>query len=220
MVSPEFGRTIGRVSVMAGRIVVLISGAGSNMRALIEACSRGEVPGEVVVVLADRECNGIEVARGLGVETKVVEPSAYPSRDAWNEALKESAAAFEPDLVVSAGFMRILSPSFVDAFAGRLINLHPSLLPAFRGAHAVRDALESGVKVTGTTVHFIDHDVDHGPILLQEAVEVHAGDTEDSLHERIKRVERLLLPRACRMILEGKVRIQEGRAASEDLHSL
>jgi phosphoribosylglycinamide formyltransferase-1 len=103
--------------------------------------------------------------------------------------------------------MRILAPTFVDAYAGRLINLHPSLLPAFPGAHAVRDALDAGVKVTGTTIHFVDHEVDHGPILLQEAVRVQAGDTEASLHTRIKNVEHRLLPKACRLILERKIQI-------------
>jgi phosphoribosylglycinamide formyltransferase-1 len=196
---------------MAGRIVVLISGSGSNMQALVEACRRNEVPGEVVAVVADRPCPGIDLADGLDVETRVVEPSSHESRDEWSDALRECVSAYEPDLVVSAGFMRILAPAFVDAFAGRLINLHPALLPSFRGAHAVKDALEAGVKVSGTTVHFIDHDVDHGPILLQEAVEVRSGDTEDSLHERIKRVERVLLPKACRLMLEGNVRVQEGR---------
>jgi phosphoribosylglycinamide formyltransferase-1 len=196
---------------MAGRIVVLISGSGSNMQALVEACRRNEVPGEVVAVVADRPCPGIDLADGLDVETRVVEPSSHESRDEWSGALRECVSAYEPDLVVSAGFMRILAPAFVDAFAGRLINLHPALLPSFRGAHAVRDALEAGVKVSGTTVHFIDHDVDHGPILLQEAVEVRPDDTEDSLHERIKRAERVLLPKACRLMLEGSVRVQEGR---------
>jgi phosphoribosylglycinamide formyltransferase 1 len=115
--------------------------------------------------------------------------------------LRDRVAAREPDLVVAAGFMRILAPSFVDAFSGRLINLHPSLLPAFPGANAVRDALAHGVKVTGTTVHLVDHEVDHGPILLQEAVSVLPDDTEATLHERIKKVEHRLLPAACRLML-------------------
>ena len=118
--------------------------------------------------------------------------------------MRDRVAGYRPDLVVSAGFMRILAPVFVDAFAGRLINLHPSLLPAFPGAHAVRDALAAGVKVTGTTVHHVDHLVDHGPILLQEAVDVRADDDEASLHARIKAVEHRLLPEACRILLERR----------------
>jgi phosphoribosylglycinamide formyltransferase 1 len=117
-------------------------------------------------------------------------------------------AGYEPDLVVSAGFMRILSPVFVEPFSGRLINLHPALLPEFPGAHAVRDALAAGVKQTGSTVHFVDEQVDHGPTILQESVPVEEGDTEEGLHERIKAVEHRLLPNACRLILEGKVRLE------------
>ena len=200
---------------MPGRIVVLVSGSGSNMEALVEACERDEVPGEVVAVLADRPCRGVEIARARALPAEVVAPSSFASRDEWNEALRDRVAGHRPDLVVSAGFMRILSPAFVDAFAGRIVNLHPSLLPAFPGAHAVRDALAWGVKVTGTTVHFVDHEVDHGPILLQEAVEVQPGDTEESLHERVKRVERRLLPRACTLVLEGRVRIEGGRVRVE-----
>ncbi len=126
------------------RIVVLVSGTGSNMEALIQACRRGDVPGEVVAVVADRPCLGIDVAAGFDVATVVLEPSSYPSRDEWSAALRDEVARFEPDLVVSAGFMRILSPVFVDAFERRLINLHPSLLPRYPGAHAVRDALADG----------------------------------------------------------------------------
>jgi phosphoribosylglycinamide formyltransferase 1 len=118
--------------------------------------------------------------------------------------------AYRPDLVVSAGFMRLLAPSFVDAFSDRLINLHPSLLPAFPGAHAVRDALAHGARETGTTVHFVDYEVDHGPILLQEAVPVEAGDTEETLHERIKAIEHRLLPRACKLFLEDKLSLEGG----------
>jgi phosphoribosylglycinamide formyltransferase-1 len=201
-----------RVERMAGRIVVLISGAGSNMNALARACSTGEVPGRVVGVVADRDCAGLRLARAASVPVAVVPFSAYPSRDAWSEELLRRVRASHPDLVVSAGFMRILHPSFVDAFAGRLINLHPSLLPAFPGAHAVRDALAAGVEVTGTTVHFIDHGMDTGPTLLQAAVPVRPGDTEARLHERIKSVERPLLVAACRMVLNGRT---EARAEEE-----
>lgn len=196
---------------MAGRIVVLISGSGSNMQALVEACERDEVPGEIVAVVADRDCLGIDAAKKRGIETAVLKPSDHEDRDAWSAALKDVVAAHEPDLVVSAGFMRILAPVFVDAFADRLINLHPALLPSFPGAHAVRDALEAGVKVTGSTVHFVDHEVDHGPIILQEAVQVDQTDDEGSLHERIKTVEHRLLPQACRLILQGRVRMERGK---------
>lgn len=193
--------------------MVLISGTGSNMEALVEACKRGEVPGEVVAVVADRDCLGLQIAAGYEIETSKLEPKDFGSRDEWNAALRDRVTAFDPDLVVSAGFMRILSPAFVDAFEGRLINLHPSLLPAFPGAHAVRDALAAGAKETGTTVHFIDNEVDHGPIILQERVEIEADDTEEALHERIKEKEHDLLPRICRELLEGKIRLPGGHDA-------
>lgn len=190
---------------MAGRIVVLISGTGSNMEALVAACRRGDVPGDVVAVVADRDCLGLKIAEGYDIPTVLMEPDGFSSREEWSGALRDQIMALEPDLVVSAGFMRILSPVFVDAFEGRLINLHPSLLPAFPGPHAVREALEAHVKETGTTVHFIDHQVDHGPIIAQERVQILADDDEAALHERIKEREHELLPRAVRMYLEGKV---------------
>jgi phosphoribosylglycinamide formyltransferase-1 len=171
------------------------------MEALMGACERNEVPGRVVAVAADRSCVGLERAAGRGIRTILCDFSSYESRPRWNDDLRERLMQLEPDLLVSAGFMRILAPSFVDAFAGRVINLHPSLLPAFPGAHAVRDALAYGVKVTGATVHLVDYEVDHGPILLQEAVRVEPDDTESTLHERIKSVEHRLLPEACRLML-------------------
>jgi phosphoribosylglycinamide formyltransferase-1 len=190
---------------MAGRIVVLISGSGSNMDALAAECERGEVPGWITAVVADRDCLGLRLAEKRDIPTIVVEPGDYADREQWNVALRDQVAAQRPDLIVSAGFMRILSPTFVEAFAGRLINLHPSLLPAFPGAHGVRDALAAGVKETGSTVHFIDNEVDHGQIIMQESVPVTDGDDEASLHERIKEVEHRMLPEVCRLILEGKV---------------
>jgi phosphoribosylglycinamide formyltransferase 1 len=198
------------VPTVDGRIVVLVSGSGSNMAALSDACTQGRVPGAVVAVVADRSCAAIDRAAERSIPTTVCPPDPFDSRHAWSEALVSIVASHRPDLVVSAGFMRILAPVFVDAFRGHLINLHPSLLPAFPGPHAVRDALEYGVKVTGTTVHLIDHEVDHGPVILQRSVEVLAGDTEESLHERIKDVEHDLILQACRIMLEGRVRT-EGR---------
>ena len=196
---------------MAGRIVVLISGTGSNMEALADSCESGEVPGEIVCVVADRDCLGLTAAEKRGIETQMIDFNAYDSREEWCAALRDVVAKYDPDLIVHAGFMRILSPNYVDAFPGKMINLHPSLLPAFAGAHGARDAIEHGVKVTGSTIHFIDYEVDHGPIIMQEAVRVEQNDTEDSLHEKIKTVEHRLLPHACRLLLEGKVRIEEGR---------
>lgn len=201
---------------MTGRIVVLISGAGSNLEELAAACARGDVPGEVVAVVSDRECIGLKVAEQRSIPTSIVEFKSFDSREAWSDALRIAVERFEPDLIVSAGFMRVTSPVFVDAFSGRYINLHPALLPSFPGAHGVREALAAGVKVTGSTVHFVDYQVDHGPILLQEPVRVEEGDDEDSLHARIKVAEHRLLPAACRLVLEGKVSIESGRTHIDD----
>ena len=191
---------------MKGRIVVLISGTGTNMEALVDACHRDEVPGDVVAVLADRDCLGLTLAKRRGIATDLVDPKRFANREEWSEKLRDKVARFRPDLVVSAGFMRVLSPVFVDAFEDRLLNVHPSLLPAFPGAHAVRDALEGGAAETGTTVHFIDHEVDHGPIVAQARIPIEADDDEASLHERIKEQEHRLLPEACRKFLAGEIR--------------
>lgn len=201
---------------MAGRIVVLVSGAGSNMYALVRACRAGEVAGEVVAVVADRACKGVETARAEGIETAVLDPRGYSTREDWSADLRDLVETFSPDLVVSAGFMRILAPVFVETFSGRLINLHPSLLPAYPGAHAVRDALEDGARVTGSTVHFVDDQVDHGPAILQREVTVERDDTEESLHERIKAVEHGMLAEACRLVLEGRVVLEDGRVRRSD----
>lgn len=192
---------------MRGRIVVLISGTGTNMEALVDACHRDEVPGDVVAVLADRDCLGLTLAKQRGIANDMLDPAKFDDREEWSAALRNKVASFRPDLVVSAGFMRILSPVFVDSFEGRLLNIHPSLLPDFPGAHAVRDALDAGAAETGTTIHFIDHLVDHGPIVLQARVPVEADDDEASLHARIKEQEHRLLPEACRMFLSGEVKV-------------
>jgi phosphoribosylglycinamide formyltransferase 1 len=199
------------VRIVAGRIVILISGTGSNMEALADACLDGRVPGEVVSVVADRECIGLKLAEQRELNPLLVRPKDYESREAWNEVLRHEVASREPDLVVSAGFMRILAPLFVDAFEGKLINLHPSLLPSFKGAHAVRDALDFGVKLTGSTVHFVDNDVDHGPIIMQKPTPVRDDDTEETLHERIKALEHRLLPEVCTLLLEGRVELVDRR---------
>ena len=195
------------VWVVAGRIVVLISGSGSNMEALADACDDGRIPGEIVAVVADRECIGLKLAEQRELNHLLVRPNDHESREAWNEVLRHEVASREPDLVVSAGFMRILAPVFVDAFEGKLINLHPSLLPSFTGAHAVRDALDFGVKVTGSTVHFVDNEVDLGPIIMQKPTPVRDDDTEETLHERIKALEHRLLPEVCSLFLEGRVEL-------------
>jgi phosphoribosylglycinamide formyltransferase 1 len=192
---------------VAGRIVVLISGSGSNMEALADACDRGEIEARVAAVVSDRDCLGLVVARTRGLQTELLEPGDHESREQWSDALRALVARYQPDLVVTAGFMRILAPVFVDAFYGRIINLHPSLLPAFAGAHAVRAALDYGVKITGSTIHFTDRHVDHGPIIMQKPVPVRAGDDEETLHERIKTLEHRLLPEVCRLWFQRRIHL-------------
>ncbi|GLY52345.1 phosphoribosylglycinamide formyltransferase [Lentzea sp. NBRC 102530] len=160
------------------------------MQALLDA----DLPAEVVAVGADREnIEGLKRAERAGVPHFAVKLRDHADRDAWDAALTEAVASHEPDLVVSAGFMKIIGERFLARFGGRMINTHPALLPAFPGAHPVRDAMAYGVHVTGATVHLVDAGVDTGPILAQEAVAVEPGDTEETLHERIKVVERRLL---------------------------
>jgi phosphoribosylglycinamide formyltransferase 1 len=195
------------------RVVVLVSGHGSNLQALLDAVAEPGSGLAVVLVAADRpDAYGLERARRAGVDTAVVRPADHSDRSAFDLALRDRVAAARPDVVCLAGFMRILGPGFVRAFPDRIVNTHPSLLPAFRGAHAVRDALAYGVKVTGCTVHLVDEEVDHGPVLFQSPVPVEGGDDEDRLHERIKAEEHRLLPTAVRLLAEGRVRV-EGRRA-------
>lgn len=171
---------------------MLASGTGSLLKSLLDAAT-GDWPGRVVAVGTDRDCPATRIAADAGVPSFVVRLGDHADRTGWDATLTAAVADHEPDLVVSAGFMKILGPQFLDRFAGRVINTHPALLPSFPGAHAVPDALAYGVRVTGTTVHLVDAGVDTGPILAQEAVEVRGDDDEDSLHERIKVVERRLL---------------------------
>jgi phosphoribosylglycinamide formyltransferase 1 len=187
------------------RLIVLVSGTGTNLQALLSACADDAYGAEVVAVGADRlGITGLDRAARAGVPTFAHRVADYPAREDWDRALAQSCAAFEPDLVVSAGFMKLAGPAFLARFGGRFINTHPSLLPSFPGMHGVRDALEYGVQVTGCTVFMVDAGVDSGPVIAQAAVPVHADDDEASLHERIKRAERsLLVDTVGRMAREG-----------------
>ena len=182
------------VATTASRVVVLASGAGTNLAALLAAHVDAAYGARVVGVVSDNpSAGGLELARSASVPTAVVRPADFPDRPAWDRALAETVAVFSADLVVSAGFMRILGTAFLDRFPARVVNTHPALLPAFPGAHGVRDALAYGVRVTGCTLHVVDAGVDTGPIIAQVAVSVEPADDEASLHERIKVAERALL---------------------------
>ena len=183
-------------------VVVLISGGGSNLRAILDATKNPMYPIKVLAVGADKPAEGLAHADLFGVSTFVVEPGLFDSREAWARVLLSSIKHFDPDLVVLAGFMKILPPEFVQALSPNLINTHPSLLPNFPGAHAVRDAIAAGATSTGVTIHVVDEGVDTGPNLAQREVAILLGETELELHERIKVVERDLLVSVLQQIAE------------------
>ncbi len=190
------------------RLVVLVSGSGTLLQALLDACADRHYPAEVVGVVSDNPAAaGLGRARAAGVPGVAVALSDHPDRGAWDLALRDALEAFEPDWVVSAGFMRILGPAVLAAFPLRIVNTHPALLPSFPGAHAVRDALAYGVRVTGSTLHLVDEGVDTGPIIDQRPVVVEADDDEASLHERIKVVERALLVDVVRRMATHNVHV-------------
>ncbi|MDG4860999.1 phosphoribosylglycinamide formyltransferase [Streptomyces sp. T-3] len=199
------------------RLVVLVSGSGTNLQALLDAiAAEGSAAygAEIVAVGADREgIAGLERAERAGLPTFVCKVKDHDTRAAWDRALAEATAAYEPDLVVSAGFMKIVGKEFLAHFGGRFVNTHPALLPSFPGAHGVRDALAYGAKVTGCTVHFVDDGVDTGPIIAQGVVDIREEDDESALHERIKEVERSLLVEVVGRLARHGYRI-EGRKVS------
>ncbi len=186
-------------------LVVLISGGGSNLRSLLEAAGDAEYPARVVAIGADRDAEGFAHAAAFGIPTFTVPFTSYPDRETWGDALVDEVQAWQPDLVVLSGFMRLLPPRAVHALSPGLINTHPSRLPEFPGAHAVRDALAAGVTETGASVIVVDDGVDSGPIIAQELVPVHPDDTEHRLHDRIKLVERRLLVQCVLDIANGTI---------------
>lgn len=191
------------------RVVVLISGSGTNLKALLDAADAPDYPARIVAVGADVEADGLAHAEARGIPTFTVPFESYPDRDAWGAALLEQIRVWQPDLTVLSGFMRLLPAATVDALTPDLINTHPAYLPEFPGAHAVRDALEAGVRETGASVIVVDSGVDTGPIIVRERVPVRPGDTEATLHERIKPVERRLLIQVVRDVAEATLRLAE-----------
>jgi phosphoribosylglycinamide formyltransferase 1 len=182
------------VGRMKARLVVLVSGTGTNLQALIDACAQESYGAAVTAVGADRPgIEGLARAERAGIPTFVARVADHPTRADWDRSLADTVAGFDPDLVISAGFMKLAGPAFLDRFEGRFINTHPALLPAFAGMHGVRDALDYGVKVTGCTVFMVDAGTDTGPVIAQAAVEVRDDDDVATLHERVKVAERALL---------------------------
>ncbi len=190
------------------RIVILISGRGSNMEAIVEACAAQAWPARVAAVISNRaDAAGLDYAAARGIATAVVEHRTYADREGFDAALAQAIDAQAPDVVVLAGFMRILTPGFVQRYAGRLLNIHPSLLPAFPGLHTHRRAIEAGCKLAGATVHFVTAELDHGPIVAQAAVPVLPGDTEQTLAARVLTSEHRLYPMAVRWAIEGALQV-------------
>lgn len=190
-------------------IVVLISGSGSNLRALLEACDNPLYPAKILAVGADSAAAGLEHAEEFGVPTFVVSEGSFDSREAWAERVLEHIRFLKPELVVLAGFMKILPEAFVEALSPGLINLHPSLLPDFPGANAVRDALAAGANKTGSTIHLVDFGVDTGPVISQRELEILPGETQAELHERIKVIERKHLVDVVRQIAAQEIKLEE-----------
>jgi formyltetrahydrofolate-dependent phosphoribosylglycinamide formyltransferase len=201
----------------AQRIAVLISGRGSNMAALVEAAKAPDFPGKIVAVIADRaEAGGLETARAAGIAAIAVPRKGQPDKAAHEAAVIAAIEASGANIICLAGYMRLLSADFVDRFKGRMINIHPSLLPLFPGLDTHRRAIEAGVRLHGATVHFVTFEMDGGPIIAQAAVPVETGDTPDSLSRRVLAAEHQLYPRALAMVLRGEVRMSGDRAVFSD----
>jgi len=193
------------------RIVVLLSGRGSNMEAIVRACAAERWPAQVTAVIANRaDAAGLAFARDHGIATAVVDHKAYATRDAFDAELARAIDGFAPDVVVLAGFMRILGDAFVARYAGRLVNVHPSLLPAFPGLHTHRRAIEAGCKLAGASVHFVTPQLDFGPIIAQAVVPVLPGDTEATLAARVLEREHVLYPRAVGWLVRDELLIDNG----------
>ncbi len=199
------------------RIVILISGRGSNMQAVVEQCAQQGWQADVVAVIANRaDASGLAWAAQQGIATAAVEHRAHARRDDFDNALAAAIDAHAPDLVLLAGFMRVLGAAFVQRYAGRMLNIHPSLLPAFPGLHTHRRALEAGCQAVGATVHFVTPELDHGPIVMQAVVPVMPGDDEDRLAARVLQSEHRIYPLAVRWFVEGRLRVDGLRVVQTD----
>ncbi|QQG27485.1 phosphoribosylglycinamide formyltransferase [Pectobacterium carotovorum] len=194
-------------------IVVLISGHGSNLQALIDACKNGRLKGKIVAVFSNNaEAYGLERAQNANIPTCVLNPEDFADRAAFDAALANEIEQYEPALVILAGYMRILSPEFVAQFAGKMLNIHPSLLPKYPGLHTHRKALENGDREHGTSVHFVTDELDGGPLILQAKVPVFSDDTEESLSERVKTHEHTIYPMVINWFLNGRLVMRDSEA--------
>ncbi|MTB65984.1 phosphoribosylglycinamide formyltransferase [Providencia sp. wls1943] len=194
-------------------IVVLISGSGSNLQSIIDACQRHEIDGQIVAVISNKsDAYGLVRAQEAGIPALCVSSKAFTDRQAYDAVLLDTIEQYQPDLVVLAGFMRILTPEFVKHFTGKMLNIHPSLLPKYPGLHTHRRALENGDSEHGTSVHFVTEELDGGPIILQGYVPILPQDTEDDLVERVKLQEHLIYPQVIAWFVSGRLIMQDGKA--------
>ncbi len=200
------------------KIAVLASGSGSNLQAILEAIDRGDIEGgRVALVVSDKEnAYALERARQRTIPTIFFNPRNYLSREDMDRDIVESLCKYQIDLVVLAGYMRLLTPFFINAFKDRILNIHPALLPSFPGEKGVADALKYGVKVSGCTIHLVDEGVDTGPIIMQEAVPVYPNDTKETLHQRIQVLEHILYPWVINLFIKGKIKIQGRRCTIDE----
>jgi phosphoribosylglycinamide formyltransferase-1 len=192
-------------------IAVLVSGSGTNLQAIIDAVSKGYIPARIALVLSDeKNAFALERAKKCGIEAVALDKKDFKDREDFDREIVKNLKSKNVELVVLAGFMRLLSPYFIREYRDKIINIHPALLPAFKGSHGIKDAIEHGVKVTGVTVHFVDEHLDNGPIILQRAVEIKEGDNEDTLLERVHKEEHRIYPEAIKLFAEGRIKV-EGR---------
>jgi phosphoribosylglycinamide formyltransferase-1 len=195
-------------------IAVFVSGSGTNLQAIIDAISRGEIKAKIALVVSDKEdAYALTRAKKANIETFVLSRGGFKSREDYDKEIIKELKKHKVGLVILAGFMRLLSPYFVEQYKNKIMNIHPALLPLFKGTQGIKDAFEHGAKTTGVTVHFVDEELDHGPIILQEAVNIDKRDTLESLEEKIHKVEHRLYPKAIKLFVEGKLEI-EGRKVS------
>ena len=194
------------------KIAVLCSGNGTNLQAIIDKAGDGYIPAEIAVVVSDnKRAFALKRAKRASIETLVLNPKDFPTREAFDREVIKNLRSKKVGLVVLAGYMRLLSDHFIRKYRNRVVNIHPSLLPSFKGTHGIKDALEYGIKVTGPTVHFVDEKLDHGPIILQKAIEVKDDDTEESLLERVHKEEHKIYPEAIKLFVEGRLKVKGRR---------
>lgn len=193
-------------------IAIFVSGSGTNLQAIIDAVSSGKIKASIGLVVSDKkDAYALKRARNSNIDTFVLDPKVFKTREDYDKEVIKELKKKNIDLIILAGFMRLLSSYFVKEYENKIFNIHPSLLPLFKGTHGIKDAFEAGAKETGVTVHFVDEELDHGPIVLQESLKIEKNDTINSLEERIHKLEHKLYPKAIQLFVEGKLKVENGK---------